>query len=125
MIEQILEKLNQQEEIRESLIQLRAEIKDENQKERLLENDSFDPIILMDFLSDEDPKVRKNAALILGELEIEQSVNAIFHASFAPRSAKTKTGKIREYLDLTSLRVHFNFPLCQVYGVPLSCERVL
>ena len=80
MIEQILEKLNQQEEIRESLIQLRAEIKDENQKERLLENDSFDPIILMDFLSDEDPKVRKNAALILGELEIEQSVNAIFHA---------------------------------------------
>ena len=80
MIEQILEKLNQQEEIRESLIQLRAEIKDENQKERLLENDSFDPIILMDFLSDEDPKVRKNAALILGELEIEQSVNAIFYA---------------------------------------------
>ncbi len=39
-------------------------------------------------------------------------LNAIFNASFAPRSTKSKTGKIREYLDLTSLRVHFNFPLC-------------
>lgn len=80
MIEQILEKLNQQEETRENLIQLRAEIKDENQRVDLLENDSFDPGILIDFLTDEDPKVRKNAALILGELGIEQSVNAIFQA---------------------------------------------
>ncbi|WMJ85981.1 methyltransferase [Anaerocolumna sp. MB42-C2] len=70
MIRDTLEKLKQNVDIRQNLIQLRSELKEGHNKTALLYQIGTDYTIFECFLNHEDAKIRKNAALILGELGI-------------------------------------------------------
>ena len=68
MIEKYYEALQKRENLRENLVGLRAQIKDEAAKEQFVSMIG-DGGLLLELLEEEDPKVRKNVAMILGELE--------------------------------------------------------
>ena len=67
-------------QVRENLIALRGALREEKNKRALayLAGGDFAP--LCGLLADEDPKVRKNAALILGEMESEDLLPVLFEA---------------------------------------------
>lgn len=72
MVKELIENIQHGIQIRQNLILLRKEIQDENQKRALayLLGGEYD--LFADLLYNEDAKVRKNAALILGEMECEE-----------------------------------------------------
>ena len=71
--------LKQNENVRESLSKLRSQIKNEAEREQLLDLIE-EGTILMDLLSHEDAKTRKNAALLLGDLEFNAAKEALISA---------------------------------------------
>lgn len=79
MLRDIIEDLNQKQEIRKNLIQIKELIKDEKGKKELLDL-LADNSIFIGFLQHEDPKIRKNAALILGRLGAEEALPALADA---------------------------------------------
>ncbi|MGN0343085.1 MAG: methyltransferase [Roseburia sp.] len=79
MIDNICRTLEAGEDIRGQLIALRQEIKGEQELEQWRDYHSDHPV-LYGFLSHDDPKVRKNAALLLGKTEGDSAVQALFEA---------------------------------------------
>ncbi len=75
-----LEAISQGREVRANLISLRQEIKTEENKRRLAYLLGGDFQIFAGLLKAEDPKIRKNAALILGEMETEDILPFLFAA---------------------------------------------
>ncbi|MBO5524662.1 MAG: HEAT repeat domain-containing protein, partial [Roseburia sp.] len=79
MLEISCEKLRRKENLRETLQLLRSEAKDGQKAEelrKLLGDGSF----LIELLREEEPKVRKNAALLLGDLQMQQAAEALWEA---------------------------------------------
>lgn len=70
-LRQIYENIIRGTEVRESLIFLKEGIKEESLRRRFMYLLGGDFSVLVRLLSDQDPKVRKNAALILGQTEDE------------------------------------------------------
>lgn len=68
MIKEIYNNLLNNIETRKNLIQLKESIKNHEQKEAFLDLIHYDVDFLRSFLKNEDAKVRKNIALIIGEL---------------------------------------------------------
>ena len=66
--------------IRANLIELKQEIREEAKKRRLAYETGGDYSVFFGLLKNEDPKVRKNAALILGEMECEDAAESLFEA---------------------------------------------
>ena len=79
MILQYYENLKRKENVRESLSKLRSEIKNEAEREQLLDLIE-EGTILMDLLCHEDAKTRKNAALLLGDLEFNAAKETLISA---------------------------------------------
>ena len=79
MLEVILEDLKNQHEVRKNLIQIKELLKDEETRKELSELSAGNSIFL-EFLNDEDPKVRKNAALILGMTGNQEMLPALVQA---------------------------------------------
>lgn len=71
--------LEENRRIRENLSLLRSEAKDPKVKRALAERVG-DGALLASFLQSDEPKVRKNAALLIGDLGIRQAVDALFLA---------------------------------------------
>ena len=67
-------------QVRASLIALRGELKDEKTRRAFAGLVGGDFTLLASLLGDEDPKVRKNAALVLGEMESEDLLPVLFDA---------------------------------------------
>ncbi|MGB8454972.1 MAG: methyltransferase [Anaerocolumna sp.] len=80
MIRDTFEKIKQQIDIRQNLIQLRAELKEGYNKTALLYQVSTDDTIFEQLLKNEDAKIRKNTALIMGELAIPSSLDKLMDA---------------------------------------------
>lgn len=78
-MENTYKNLLEKENIRENLSQLRKFIKDEENKNRLREL-IVNVEDITQFLENEDPKSRKNAALLLGDLELQEAKDAIYKA---------------------------------------------
>ena len=79
MLKNKYENLKKKENLRETLSQLRSEAKENparQELQQLAENDT----ILQELLFYEDAKVRKSAALLLGELQLQQAVEPLFEA---------------------------------------------
>lgn len=79
MLETSCEKLRRREDLRETLQFLRSQAKDAQcaqQIKSLLQERG----LLEALLQEEDPKVRKNAALLIGDLEMQQAAEALFEA---------------------------------------------
>ena len=79
MIESFYNQIRKKENLRENLIDLKAAIKQESKLEHGVRPE-WDNQIFIDLLLNEDPKVRKNAALILGELEVKEALEPLFTA---------------------------------------------
>ena len=80
MIRETFDKIKEQENIRENLIQLKAELKEEQGKTALLYYIGTEYNVLLELLKHDDPKVRKNTALVLGELGIKETLEWIYKA---------------------------------------------
>ena len=79
MWETDLEKLQTKESLRETIQFLRKEAKDK-EKAASLKAELKGGVLLVSLLSEEDAKVRKGAALLLGELGIQEAADALWNA---------------------------------------------
>lgn len=79
MLEKTYEELKQNINIRENLSLLRGQIKDDKLRTWLLDKVG-DGRFLTGFLEHEEPKVRKNAALLIGDLRLEEAAGSLFCA---------------------------------------------
>lgn len=80
MIHKLCERLNHNIEIRQTLSQLRKEIKDSGKKELLLSLIQDGSLNLIPFLTKEDAKTRKNTALLIGDLSLSSYLDVLFGA---------------------------------------------
>lgn len=90
-----IEAIQNRNEIRKNLIALRNEIRDEEQKKALAYYLAGDFSVFTDLLKDEEPKVRKNAAIILGEMECEDMSRYIWEAYEKEKTLFVKADYIR------------------------------
>lgn len=79
MLEKSYEEIRKGNNVRENLSLLRNAIKQEDQKKELL-GLIGDGQLFIHLLSEEEPKTRKNAALLLGDLGLQQAAEALFTA---------------------------------------------
>ena len=79
-LEQLLEQIKKGRDVRQNLIEIRQNISDESLRRRFMYQLGGDFSMLTDLLGSSDPKVRKNAALILGMTEDEDVLPALFDA---------------------------------------------
>lgn len=80
MVRELYENLCMGCEVRQSLIALKQELKEEQAKRSFAYLLGGDYRRIAALLKDEDPKVRKNAALILGEMECEDMLPKLWEA---------------------------------------------
>ncbi|MCC8045935.1 MAG: HEAT repeat domain-containing protein [Clostridiales bacterium] len=80
MVREYYEKICAGEEVRANLISLREQLKEEQNRREFAYLLGGDFSALCALLKHEDPKVRKNAALILGRLESEDLLPVLFEA---------------------------------------------
>lgn len=108
MIRNIYEALQKKENVRESLIQLKQLLKESDRRAEFaaLTKGNYD--FLMKLLVEDDPKVRKNAAGILGELRCQDALEILMDAYEEEETLFVKADYIkamaqldcREYLDV-------------------------
>ena len=80
MIKEQYERLKMGQNVRETLITLKQELKEERARREMLSILHGDYHILTALLEDPQPKVRKNAALILGRLKQPENAPALLKA---------------------------------------------
>lgn len=80
MIRDTFDNIVQRKDIRQNLIKLKSELKEGFNKTALLYQIGTELNIFDTLLIDEDPKVRKNTALIMGELAIPEFLNKLYKA---------------------------------------------
>lgn len=80
MVREQYECLKSGQELRQNLIALKQELKEEEAKEELLKILEGDYSILTELLSNPEPKVRKNAAMVLGRLKQRKNVLPLYEA---------------------------------------------
>lgn len=80
MIREYYEKICAGDQVRANLISLRDSLKDEKNKRAFAYLLAGDFTVLCGLLKHEDPKVRRNAALILGKMESEDLLPVLFTA---------------------------------------------
>lgn len=79
-LEQMLDMIRKDRDVRQNLIGIRQNISDESLRRNFMYLLGGDFSLLADLLKHEDPKVRKNAALILGQTEDEDVLPLLFDA---------------------------------------------
>lgn len=113
MIRDTFDKIKNGQEIRQNLIQLKVELKEEYNKTALLYYIGKDWEVFESLLMHEDPKVRKNTALIIGELSLPGFLDRLYYAYekeeqlFVKSSYLTAMGgyDYGDYKDKLSLRI--------------------
>lgn len=79
-LEKLYEKITRGDEVRQSLIAVRGKISDESLRRKFMILLGGDFSVLEGLLEDPDPKVRKNAALILGKTDDEDVLPSLLGA---------------------------------------------
>ena len=80
MIEKLYKEIENKKEVRQALSNLRKEIKHEQEKEKLIRLRDGDYKEILTLLHHEDAKTRKNAALLMGELALQEFLDPLFEA---------------------------------------------
>lgn len=80
MINDIYNNILENKDLRKNLIELKAQIKDDSNKYALLYRIAGDYNTLIGLLKNDDPKVRKNAALIMGILDVKGFLVPLYDA---------------------------------------------
>lgn len=106
MLDKIYQNIKDEKDVRGDLILLKSEIKDEQSKKKLLKLLHSEGEVFMRLLKHEDPKVRKNAALILGRLKYNKSLEALYQAYVEDAQLYNKSAYLKaiEALDYDPLR---------------------
>ena len=106
MISRLYNNLLEKQDVRKTLIELRQLIKDNNNKRAFLYELDGDFSILEALLKDEDAKVRKNVALIMGELAIEDFKPLLFEAYETEEKLFVKSDYLKAltYFDCSDLQ---------------------
>lgn len=79
-MDKILRELQDNQNVRANLSDLRKLIKEENAKKQLLVEVQKQESLFFSFLHSEDAKTRKNAALLLGDLEYQNAIVELYDA---------------------------------------------
>ena len=80
MIRDIFDKIKLGEEVRQNLIQLKADLKEKHNKTALLYYIGNDVTIFNELLQNEDAKIRKNTSLIMGQLALPEFLDSLYEA---------------------------------------------
>ena len=80
MIREQYERLKMGQDLRKTLIELKQELKEETARKELLAILEGDYSLFARMLEESDPKVRKNAALVLGKLGQNENVPLLYQA---------------------------------------------
>ncbi len=112
MLENCYEELKNHRNLRENLSLLRSAVKDPGEKEKLT-GLAGDGTFLIGLLAEDEPKVRKNVALLLGDLQMQQAAEALLTAYnkettlFVKGAYLSALGKLdaAEYLDIFKKRI--------------------
>ncbi len=113
-LEQLLEQIKKGTDVRQNLIEIRQNISDESLRRRFMYQLGGDFSILTELLEHEDPKVRRNAALILGMTEDEDVLPALFDVWEKEETLFVREDYLkaisgldyREYLPRLKARIH-------------------
>ena len=113
-VEQLLEQIRKDHDVRQNLIELRQNISDESLRRRFIMQLGDDDSLLISLLKHEDPKVRRNAALILGMTENEDVLPALMEAWEREKTLYVREDYLkavsaldyREYLPRLKERIH-------------------
>ena len=124
MIEKYYEALQKRENLRENLVGLRAQIKDEAAKEQFVSMIG-DGGLLLELLEEEDPKVRKNVAMILGELEWMGAADALVTAYEREQTLFVKSTYLKAlaYLDITAYQERFKTRMEELLAYTPAAEE--
>lgn len=80
MDKKIIEEIKKGEQIRGNLLSLKGMIKDEKSKRQLAYELGGDYSIFVRLIQDKDPKIRRNSAIIMGELEDDDLLPVLYEA---------------------------------------------
>ena len=94
------EKVSTGTELRAGLIEMKNLLKEEKNRRELAYQLGGDFKILTRCLSDEDPKVRKNAALVLGAMESDDLVPVLLNAYKKEDTLFVKSAYLKALFDL-------------------------
>ena len=97
---EVIEELLKQENTRQNLSRLRSFIKEQECKEQVYELLEEHEDLLISFLASEDAKTRKNAALLIGDLQISQLADALFRAYELENTRFVKSSYLTALLQL-------------------------
>ncbi len=99
-MDKCMEAIRRGEEVRANLIELKMHCKEDPKAAWALRAEDGVPEIFEQLLSHEDAKVRKNAALLLGELGLDESAQALYKAYEAEQTRFVKSAYLQALKEL-------------------------
>ena len=99
-MEQLLNELVENKNIRTNLSTLRQTIKDEEKKAELLTQVGKQEALFLSFLQSEDAKTRKNAALLFGDLAYQNALEALYEAYVSENTLFVKASYLQAMAEL-------------------------
>ena len=113
-LEQLIEQIRKDRDVRQNLIEIRQNISDESLRRQFMNQVRGDYGLFLELLEHEDPKVRRNAALILGMTRDENVLPALFEAWEAEETLFVREDYLkaaesmdyRDYLPRLNERIH-------------------
>ena len=125
MIIERYDNLKEGHEVRQNLIALRKELQEKGEKQQWIRLQQEEGDVLTDCLYHQDPKVRKNAALILGELGEQKSLQPLFEAYKKEERRFVKTAYLKgiSHLDYQPIEQQLEERLKQLVGIQPSEEE--
>ena len=101
MLETIIHAIKQGQDVRENLIELKKWLKgNRKNQEELLTFLQYDYALFKDLLCHEDAKVRKNIAVIIGELELEGLIPELWEAYEGEETLFVKTAYLKAFQQI-------------------------
>ncbi len=103
-MEEILHDIKQGVNVRENLIEIRSRLKEPSERDGLFRLFAGERELLAALLSHEDPKARKNAALLIGELGIQELLADLYQAYEKEETLFVRADylKAMEHLDISA-----------------------
>lgn len=100
MTNSIIEKLTNNLDTRQNLIELKSLLKDTSYLKELKNSDNYDLKVFTGLLSHEDAKVRKNSAIVLGILADQQACEPLFNAYTAEQQLFVRSSYLAAMSEL-------------------------
>lgn len=125
MIREYYEKICAGEQLRANLILLRDALKEEKNKRAFAYLLGGDFGKLCTLLKEEDPKVRRNAALILGEMESDDLIEVLFETYKKEKTKFIRADYLKalEHIDCSPILAELETMLEQLRGMDVEPEE--